>query len=76
MGGGGLERAKGGLRGGYSVIKVRNFSLPHFGIMFEGGTRKNMNDIRLGSGNFFASKPVSFTAPLPSDLNNDWPLSS
>ena len=34
---GGLERSKGALVGGVFLIKVRNFHLPYFGIMFEGG---------------------------------------
>ena len=36
---GGLERSKGGLGGGgSSLIKVRDFHLLYFGIMFEGGS--------------------------------------
>ena len=34
----GLDRSKGGLGGGSSLIKVRNFHLPYFGIMLEGGS--------------------------------------
>ena len=69
---GGLKRSKGGLGG--SLIKVRNFQLRYFVIMFEGGGSriflnirrgypKNRNSISLGSGNFFPSKTFS---PPPS----------
>ena len=36
--GGGLEKSKGGLGVGSSLIKVRNFHSPYFGIIFEGGS--------------------------------------
>ena len=35
---GGLEKSKGGLGVGSSLIKVRNFHSPYFGIIFEGGS--------------------------------------
>ena len=60
--------------GGGSLIKARNYNLPYFGIMFEGGPElflnyqrghlKNMNAIRLGSGNVFCSKNI-FSSPPP-----------
>ena len=36
--GGGLKGSKGGFEGGCCSIKIRNFHLPYFGIMFEKGT--------------------------------------
>ena len=51
-----------------SLIKVRNFHLPYFGIIFEGGPEffkglkgvtKNMNAIKLRLGNFLALKTFS-----------------
>ena len=37
-GGGVLEKSKGGLGVGSSLIKVRNFHSPYFGIIFEAGS--------------------------------------
>ena len=57
---GALERSKGGFEGGCCSIKIRNFHLPYFGVMFEKGPDfffndrkgyvKNMNSIRLSGG--------------------------
>ena len=59
--------------GGPSLIKVRNFHLPYFGIMFEEGPLiflndrrvypKNMNAFRLGPGNFFHQNIFSSIPP-------------
>ena len=38
--------SKGRLGGGGSLTKVRNFHLPYFGIMFEGGPDFFLNDQR------------------------------
>ena len=67
---------------GSSLIKVRNFHLPYFSIVFEGGSWIVLNDRRdypkkhecYQIWKFFCMKNI-FLHPLsPSDINNDWSL--
>ena len=71
---GALEGQKEGFffGGGGSLIQVKNFRLPYFGIMFERG---HESFGRGGLEIFFASKTFSPPRPPPSsDLNYDWSL--